>query len=257
MNYRNPLRAIKGLVPERVDQGVDYSGSGPIYALGNGVVTGILGGWPGGPFIEYRLTDGPGAGSLVYVAENVTARVHVGQHVSSSTVIADMHGGIETGWASGKGSTSLAASHGQQSHHGDPGEVSTAWGESFNKLLHSLGAPAGKVDSKIHGTATAFPKGGGTVSGGGSGGSGGGFSFVDTLINPLAPFLGGFKAVQGTATGVADAASSIGSVVDELHTAMNWISWLFQPSNWLRILAAIVGIGLLATGSIMLVVSAQ
>ena len=37
-SYVNPLRGINGLTPERIDQGVDYSGYGPIYAIGDGVV---------------------------------------------------------------------------------------------------------------------------------------------------------------------------------------------------------------------------
>ena len=38
--YVNPLRAVTGLVQERVDQGVDYDANAgsPIYALGDGVV---------------------------------------------------------------------------------------------------------------------------------------------------------------------------------------------------------------------------
>jgi len=51
--YANPLRAIGGLRSERVDQGVDYSGYGPIYAIGSGVVLSVFnGGWPGGGSIE-------------------------------------------------------------------------------------------------------------------------------------------------------------------------------------------------------------
>ncbi|HEY2304895.1 MAG TPA: hypothetical protein VGI05_03345, partial [Streptosporangiaceae bacterium] len=35
--YLNPLRAVSGLVPERVDQGVDFAGTGPVYAIGDAV----------------------------------------------------------------------------------------------------------------------------------------------------------------------------------------------------------------------------
>ena len=57
--YVNPL-ADAQVTPERIDQGVDYAGSGPLRALGDGKVTyvGTSGtGWPGA-FIEYQLTDG-------------------------------------------------------------------------------------------------------------------------------------------------------------------------------------------------------
>ena len=91
--YLNPLRNVSDLVPERIDQGVDFSGSGPVYALGDAVVleaTGADGGWPGGGWITYQLTDGPDAGLVVYLAEDVTPTVVTGQHVSPSTVIGEM-----------------------------------------------------------------------------------------------------------------------------------------------------------------------
>src|SRR5579884_436965 len=37
--YQNPLRRIRSLYAKRIDEGVDYSGAGPIKALGNGVIT--------------------------------------------------------------------------------------------------------------------------------------------------------------------------------------------------------------------------
>jgi len=107
--YRNPLRDVSGLNPERIDMGVDFGGSGPVYALGNAVITNATGtsaGWPGGGWITYKLTDGPDAGLLVYLAEDVTPTVQVGQHVSSATVIANMFAGgdgIEIGWAQQSG----------------------------------------------------------------------------------------------------------------------------------------------------------
>src|SRR5437763_16865563 len=36
--YRNPLRSVHSLKGGRIDQGVDYSGSGRVYALGRGTV---------------------------------------------------------------------------------------------------------------------------------------------------------------------------------------------------------------------------
>ena len=103
--YLNPLRAIAGLLAERIDMGADFGGSGPIYAIGDAVVTNATGtsaGWPGGGWITYQLTDGPAAGLQVYVAEDVTPAVQVGDHVTSKTIVAHMYNGgagIETGWA--------------------------------------------------------------------------------------------------------------------------------------------------------------
>ena len=107
--YRIPLRDVSGLNPERIDMGVDFGGSGPVYALGSAVITNASGnsaGWPGGGWITYKLTDGPDAGLMVYLAEDVTPTVQVGQQVSSATVIGTMFAGgdgIETGWAQQNG----------------------------------------------------------------------------------------------------------------------------------------------------------
>ena len=66
--YRDPLRSVSGLIPERVDMGVDFGGAGPVYALGNAVITNATSsnsGWPGGGWITYRLTSGPASGLIV------------------------------------------------------------------------------------------------------------------------------------------------------------------------------------------------
>jgi len=145
--YRNPLRSISGLIPERVDMGVDFGGSGPIYALGDGVITNATdsnAGWPGGGWITYRLTDGPASGLMVYVAEDVTPDVQVGQTVTSSTVIATMFNGgagIETGWAQPDGSSAesqLPEAGGISGQGPFPTEV----GLSFEEVLQPLGVPA-------------------------------------------------------------------------------------------------------------------
>jgi murein DD-endopeptidase MepM/ murein hydrolase activator NlpD len=145
--YRNPLRGVSALVPERIDDGVDFSGFGPVYALGAGVVTSASGtnfGWPGGGWITYRLTGGPGAGLVVYVAEDITPAVTVGQRVSSSTVIGTMFDGgdgIETGWAQ---ATSLSAESELPEAGGIAGlgPFPTRVGMNFDELLESLGVPA-------------------------------------------------------------------------------------------------------------------
>ncbi len=145
--YRNPLRSISGLMPERIDMGVDFGGSGPIYAIGNGVITNATdtsAGWPGGGWITYRLTDGPASGLMVYVAEDVTPNVQVGQTVTSSTAIATMFNGsagIETGWAMPDGSSA-------ESQLPEAGGVSgggpfpTEIGLNYEALLRTLGVPA-------------------------------------------------------------------------------------------------------------------
>jgi hypothetical protein len=145
--YQNPLRAITGLIPERIDQGVDFGGSGPIYALGDAVITGATSsnyGWPGGGWITYRLTDGPAAGLTVFVAEDVRPTVTVGQSVTSNTVIANMHdvgAGIETGWAMDSGFTAESQTPEAGSISGG-GPFPTEVGLNFEELLQALGVPA-------------------------------------------------------------------------------------------------------------------
>jgi hypothetical protein len=145
--YRNPLRAVAGLIPERVDMGVDFGGAGPVYALGNAVITNATAdsaGWPGGGWITYQLTSGPAAGLMVYVAEDVTPSVQAGQTVTSSTVIANMFNGgagIETGWAMPDGSSAesqLAVAGGISGG----GPFPTMVGLNFEALLQALGVPA-------------------------------------------------------------------------------------------------------------------
>jgi hypothetical protein len=144
--YLNPLRNVSDLVLERIDQGVDFNGSGPVYALGDGVVLAASADYPGweGGWITYKLTDGPAAGLVVYFAEDVTPTVQPGQQVTASTVIGNMYeggGGIETGWAQPSGlnaESQLTVAGGI----GGAGPFPTAVGFNFDLLLESLGVPA-------------------------------------------------------------------------------------------------------------------
>jgi murein DD-endopeptidase MepM/ murein hydrolase activator NlpD len=144
--YLNPLRAVTGLVLERVDMGADFGGSGPVYPIGDGVITSATdasGGWPGGGWITYQLTDGPAAGLIVYVAEDVQPTVSVGQKVTPTTEIASMFNGsdgIETGWAmpdSSSAESQLTVAGGISGG----GPFPTAVGLNFDELLQALGVP--------------------------------------------------------------------------------------------------------------------
>ena len=94
-----------GLTQGRVDQGVDYSGSGPVYAVGAGTILSITNsGWPGGTFIALAL-DNPvdATHRVVYYAEDITPGVTVGQQVTAGQVLGQATGGsngIEIGWGS-------------------------------------------------------------------------------------------------------------------------------------------------------------
>ncbi len=156
--YTNPLAAINGLAAGRIDMGVDYSGSGPILALGDGRVTmasntdsgppscwGITC-WPGGGAVVYRLLDGPFAGKYVFDAENITVNVSAGQTIRAGQQIATLHQGypnLEIGWEVGNGPETLAFADGHQCSCGDPGGWSAIEGRNFDSLLVRVGAPFG------------------------------------------------------------------------------------------------------------------
>ena len=155
--YLNPLRKISGLMVERIDMGADFGGSGPVYAIGDGVITNATAdspGWPGGGWITYQLTDGPAKGLVVYLAEDVTPTVQVGQHVTPNTVIANMYNGsagIETGWAMSDGSSAESQLPAAGGISGG-GPFPTAVGKNFAELLNALGVPL----SPFNGTAATY-----------------------------------------------------------------------------------------------------
>jgi murein DD-endopeptidase MepM/ murein hydrolase activator NlpD len=157
--YTDPFSQIAGLTPERIDMGVDYAGTGPVVALGDGTVFNTAGpGWPGGIFIGIQLANGPYAGLAYFVAEDVKPTVRVGDRVRAGQEIGVMyHGpaGIETGWAAGHGDQPLASALGQQAG-GDPGGWTSAAGLSFDRVLISTGTPSGiPQGTQVHGRMPA------------------------------------------------------------------------------------------------------
>lgn len=169
--YANPFRDVRNLTPERIDMGVDYSGSGPVYALGPGKVTAANYSWAGGvgavgpgTWVVVELTEGPLAGHQIYTAENLTLAAQVGDPVDANSIIAIMTGegaGIETGIAQdgqpGTFGNTLAMSLGQQAPGGDPGAWSSSAGASYSAILAKLGAPPGiMTGSAPHGQNPAW-----------------------------------------------------------------------------------------------------
>lgn len=156
--YARPIGS--GLTPERIDQGCDYGGSGPLYALGSGTIVSVYNsGWPGGIFICLKMTNG----LAVYYAEDITPAVTVGQTVKAGQQIGTANGGpdgIEVGWASPSSiGEAMAGATGQssagESASGDPGEFSTGYGVAFNTLMVSLGVPSCHVNQPVQGSAPA------------------------------------------------------------------------------------------------------
>ncbi|MGH7156995.1 MAG: hypothetical protein ACREGG_02705 [Candidatus Saccharimonadales bacterium] len=159
--YQNPFRAEQQngtLVAKRIDQGVDYGGSGPVYAIGNGQLLNTSNsGWAicangscSGPnFIVYKLTDGPAAGLFVYVAENCNPnpQLKIKQTVDSNTVLCTMVNAgpdIETGWADGSALGAAMASSVWNRAVDDETHY-TAYGLNFSQLMQKLGAPPGTI----------------------------------------------------------------------------------------------------------------
>ncbi len=137
-SYVNPfLNALQG----RVDQGVDYTGTGPIDAIGDARIlqTGAPG-WPEGGGVLYQLLDGPRAGQVIYVNEGIQATVHAGDRVAAGQQIGTFvpGGSIEIGFADAAG---VPLSHAAY-HEGDV----TDWGRRMASFLFSVGAP-GRLDA--------------------------------------------------------------------------------------------------------------
>jgi murein DD-endopeptidase MepM/ murein hydrolase activator NlpD len=118
----------------RVDQGVDFTGAGPILAVGDArILATDAPGWPEGGGVLYRLLDGPEAGQVIFVFEGVQATVKPGQRVSAGQQIASFvaGGSIEMGFADANG---VPLSHGEY-HEGDE----TVWGRKMAAFLAELG----------------------------------------------------------------------------------------------------------------------
>ncbi|HEY8087782.1 MAG TPA: hypothetical protein VIF09_08055 [Polyangiaceae bacterium] len=145
--YCNPYRDVANLVRERIDQGVDYGGAGPIYAMGPGTIDVFKNrndtGWPGGTFMSYKLTAGPAAGKTIYLAENIDldASLASGSFVYSGTALGtlvDASPDSESGWGvPGSGAT---AEYGCYTEG-----CMTPLGVNFNTLLVCLQAPSGTM----------------------------------------------------------------------------------------------------------------
>jgi hypothetical protein len=161
--YVNPLVAVSNLHTSRIDMGVDYSGSGPILAIGRAKVTFAKGNvsgpescWgktcapAGSGMVVYRLLNGPFAGKYVYQVEAITVSVKAGQMVRTGQKVAVLHDvspNLEIGWAAGNGAETLAVKDGHQCTCTDPGGWSSVEGRNFDAFLAWLGAPSGYLQS--------------------------------------------------------------------------------------------------------------
>ncbi len=133
-NYVNPFGLSTNLVTGRIDQGVDFTGSGAIVAIGNAKVLQVgAPGWPEEGGVLYQLLDGPLQGETIFVYEGVDATVQPGQTVKAGEQIATFRpgGSIEIGLADAAGTP---LSHGEYFE----GKV-TQGGLQMMSLLQALG----------------------------------------------------------------------------------------------------------------------
>ena len=160
--YCSPFRAITNLRAERVDQGVDYGGSGFIYALGPGQIDLYRNrndsGWPGGTFVSYKMSAGPAAGKTIFLAENIDLNpaLSTGSFVYAGTVIGTLVNAspdCEIGW--GVAGAGYAASHSCYVEG-----CTTALGINFNEMLVCLGTKSGVLNQTGCCTSSAgYPSG--------------------------------------------------------------------------------------------------
>ena len=138
-----------GLTLGRTDQGVDWRGTGPLYATGAGTIESVKtgdAGWPGGTYIDLRLANPPDpAHSDVYYAEDINPAVKAGEQVAAGQQVGTATGGssgIELGWGN-------PAAMGQplnqvtQGPYGGTG--ATPQGQSFLDYISGGSAGAGGV----------------------------------------------------------------------------------------------------------------
>jgi murein DD-endopeptidase MepM/ murein hydrolase activator NlpD len=133
-SYVNPFALSTNLVTGRIDQGVDFTGSGAIVAIGNAKVLQVgAPGWPEEGGVLYQLLDGPLKGETIFVFEGVDATVQPGQTVKAGEQIATFRpgGSIEIGFADAAGTP---LSHGEYFE----GKV-TQGGLEMMSLLQALG----------------------------------------------------------------------------------------------------------------------
>jgi hypothetical protein len=139
--YIDPLQYVNHW--ERTDQGVDATlpVGAPILAPCTVKILGVSPDWYAGqPLIYFELLEGPYAGKVQYVAEQITDLATPGSILQQGQPIARFAPsgtGIEYGWSTLNGITLARATTGYEE-----GQVTPA-GASMRAWLNSLGANAG------------------------------------------------------------------------------------------------------------------
>lgn len=142
--YINPLPYVTCCGRwERTDQGVDATMpvGAPIVAPSPVKILAIEPNWYAGqPLVYYELLNGADAGSVQYVAEEITDIAKPGSFLPQGAVIARFASrgtGIEFGWSTLQGVTLAMATTGYEEGQATPA------GLSIRKWLNDVGAKAG------------------------------------------------------------------------------------------------------------------
>jgi hypothetical protein len=139
--YLNPLHYVS--VWGRTDQGIDATMpvGAPILAPCRVKILAIIPDWYAGqPLVYYELLEGPDAGKIQYVAEQITNIATPGSYLQQGQPIAryaPSGTAIEFGWSTTNGVTLAMATTGYEEG------VATPAGQSIRAWLNSLGANAG------------------------------------------------------------------------------------------------------------------
>jgi hypothetical protein len=139
--YIDPLQYVSHW--ERTDQGVDAQMpvGAPIQAPGPVKILAVIPDWYAGqPLVYWELLNGPDAGRVQYVAEQITRIARPGLVLQQGQPIAyyaRAGTGIEFGWSTPTGTTLAVATSGYEE-----GEITPA-GREMRAWLNSLGANAG------------------------------------------------------------------------------------------------------------------
>ena len=139
--YIDPLQYVNHW--ERTDQGVDANlpVGAPILAPCPVKILAVIPNWYSGqPLIYFELLDGPDAGKVQYVAEEITDLAQPGSILQQGQAIARYAAsgtGIEYGWSTLNGVTLARATTGYEEGQATPA------GQNMRDWLNALGANAG------------------------------------------------------------------------------------------------------------------
>jgi hypothetical protein len=139
--YIDPLQYVNHW--ERTDQGVDANMpvGAPILAPGRIKILAVEPDWYAGqPLVYWELLDGPDAGRVQFVAEEITKIAKPGLILQQGQAIAHYAPagtGIEFGWSTPNGTTLAVATTGYEE-----GQITPA-GRAMRQWLNALGAGAG------------------------------------------------------------------------------------------------------------------